>query len=66
MELPAPITENIVSIRITGCPDMVEEVYESLVNEWDPASTLAVEPEPFMEPQVVTWGTYIKRREGSH
>ena len=45
---------------------MVEEVYESLVNEWDPASTLAVEPEPFMEPQVVTWGTYIKRREGSH
>lgn len=66
MELPAPITENVVSITITGDPAMVEDVYESLMDRWGPASTLTVEEVEFTEPTLVTWGTYIKKVDGSH
>lgn len=66
MELPAPITENVVSITITGDPAMVEDVYESLMDRWGPASTLTVEEVAFTEPTLVTWGTYIKKVDGSH
>lgn len=64
MNLPAPITENVVSITITGNPSMVEEVYESLFGPWVPASTLCVESVSFTD--CVTWGTYIKQKDGSH